>query len=195
MKETIEKYWLIIIVAALAIGGSLGYWGGKQSCSTTSSISDTNSVTLRWSPEKKEKLLTEHPLLPIAYTEAKNAINNFYIEAYSNPQLIIQKIPFSFGIDNVSIAEIFKNQHSKSNIRLYPALNGKGEVTLVVALEDENGEMQFSNVTTNLDRKLWDYINPCPFDCPPKNDFYTDCNTWNSELKRIAPSFTPKTCK
>jgi hypothetical protein len=179
---------ILTILVAVLIAGALGYWVGQKQTVAVPDL-DTNSVTLKWSSDLGK--LSGYPVFPIDSIKAKTFIDNFYKLAATNPKTIVDKMPFSYAIDNKAIGKIFQGANAKSNIRLYPALNDSGEITLVVALEDENGKIQME--------KLWDYIDPCPDDCPPilqdvngkpiSNDFYT-CDEWNVELGKLG--MTPK---
>lgn len=182
---------IVTLLIVAVITGAVGYWAGRKSTQESTKDLDTNSVTLRW---KGGYSLAPppHPITSIGYQEALSMIDSFYILASKNPKSIVDKMPHSYAIDNAAIGKIFQGANPQSNMRLYPALNSLGNVSMVLALEDENGKMQFSTNTKAGDEKLWDYIDPCPDDCPPlsisgKNDFYT-CQEWADKLEHLRMS-------
>lgn len=173
-----------LLIAALVIGIIIGYLINKVP-------TDEHKLVIR----------TTQIDAPIGYTEAIDAIDLFYQEAKNDPSLITKSFSASYSISQATITKILGTlPNPNDKIRFYPSLwvlppgdaTEKYHFSLILAKQDATGKMTFTKQTQATDNKIWEYIGPCPPDCP-EDDFYT-CAEWIAKFQTMGVNTAGVTC-
>lgn len=132
-----------------------------------------------------------HEPKPVSIVETKQMIGHLYDSLSLKPEFLKETFSSSyvFNISNIISKTVFLGANPfKLQMRIYPGINPLSDsLTFIVAFESD-GEL------IRKDEYQYEYIAPCPRNCPPDGKDYFYRREWEAKFKKVGRVFNCDYC-